>query len=215
LPSGDHVGDSENSGSWVSRATLVRCRRLASAPPAIQIALHVTTAAKTDSWLAAGTWDHSAKGTLPRRCGIARDTERRQRKAIGRIARPAGATEAGARSLGNADQRSRCGDQEDGWRERSLPTVGCDPWRRTGDGDRSHRGDWQRSGLPQGSRVRGLAGGSSARILNQRQAKAARHQQTWELLLAKTFHRCSEFAKRGSCTLGAPSRNRASADSRR
>ena len=51
------------------------------------------------------------KGTLPRRCGIARDTGRRQRKAIGRIARPAGATEAGARSLGNADQRSRCGDQ--------------------------------------------------------------------------------------------------------
>ncbi len=50
------------------------------------------------------------KGTLPRRCGIARDTGRRQRQVIGRVARAAGATEAGARSLGNADRGSRCGD---------------------------------------------------------------------------------------------------------
>jgi pimeloyl-ACP methyl ester carboxylesterase len=42
---------------------------------------------------------------------------------------------------------ARCGDQEDGGRERSMPTAGNDPWHRTGDGDRSHRGNWQRSGL--------------------------------------------------------------------
>jgi len=89
--------------------------------------------------------------------------------------------------LDHLDRRSRCGDQENGWRERSLPTAGGDPWHRTGDGHRSHRGDRQRSSLPQGPRIRCLDGISSARTLHRRQAKAARYQQTWELLLAKTF----------------------------
>jgi transposase len=47
-------------------------------------------------------------------------------------------------------------------------------------------------GLSQGSRVRSLDGSSSARTLHRRQTEAARHQQTWELLLAKTFRaRCT------------------------
>ena len=47
LPSGDQVGDSENSGSWVSRATLVRCSGFPSVRPLIRIALHVTSAPKS------------------------------------------------------------------------------------------------------------------------------------------------------------------------
>jgi transposase len=35
-----------------------------------------------DSWLAARTWDHTAQGTAPRRCGVAGDTGRRRRQAI-------------------------------------------------------------------------------------------------------------------------------------
>ncbi len=76
--------------------------------------------------------------------------------------------------------------QQDCSRKRSLPTAGGHPGHRAGDGDRSHRGHRERRGLPQGSRVRRLDGGSSARALHRRQAKAARYQQTWELLLAKT-----------------------------
>ena len=56
-----------------------------------------------------------------------------------------GATEAGAGSLANSDRRSRCGDQEDGWRERSLPPTGGDPRHRTDYGDRNHRRHRQRS----------------------------------------------------------------------
>jgi hypothetical protein len=41
-------------------------------------------------------------------------------------------------------------------------------------------------GLPQGAGVRRLDGGGSARTLHRWTAEAARHQQTWELLLAKT-----------------------------
>ena len=41
-------------------------------------------------------------------------------------------------------------------RERSLPTTGGDPRHRTSDGDRTHRGDRQRSSLQQGPRVRSL-----------------------------------------------------------
>ena len=52
------------------------------------------------------------QGTAPYRCSIARDPGRRQRQALGRSALAAGTTEAGARSLANADRRSRCHDQQ-------------------------------------------------------------------------------------------------------
>ena len=41
-------------------------------------------------------------------------------------------------------------------------------------------------GLPQGAGVCSLDGGGSSRTLYRRPAEAARYQQTWELLLAKT-----------------------------
>src|SRR5229473_1076310 len=40
--------------------------------------------------------------------------------------------------------------------------------------------------IPQGAGVRSLDGGGSSRTLHRRPAEAARYQQTWELLLAKT-----------------------------
>jgi transposase len=61
------------------------------------------------------------------------------RQALRCIAWAAGATEAGARSLANADRRSRCHDPENCRRERSLPTAGGDPWHRADYGDRNHR----------------------------------------------------------------------------
>ena len=125
--------------------------------------------------------------------GIARDPGRRQRQALGRIALAAGTTEAGARSLANADRRSRCGDQEDSWRERSLPTAGRDSWHRTGDGDCHHRRDRQRSSFQKGARVFRVARNRPGRIHHRRQAKAAGDQQTRELLLAKTLR------ARGTC----------------
>jgi hypothetical protein len=60
-------------------------------------------------------------------------------------------------SSGNTNRRSRCGNQEDSGRERSLPTAGNDPWYRTGDGDRSPSRDRKRSRLSQGAGVRRLA----------------------------------------------------------
>jgi transposase len=113
------------------------------------------------------TWDHFAQGTMPCRCGIARDTGRRQRQAIRCIARPAGATEAGTRSLANADRRSRCGDQEDRWRQRSLPTPCGDPWHRTDYGDRNHRCDRQRSSFQKGARVLRVARNRPGRIYHR------------------------------------------------
>jgi transposase len=95
-------------------------------------------------------------------------------------------TEAGARSPGYADRGSRCADQKDCSRKRSLSKASGHPGHRAGDGHRSHRGHRQRRGLPQGARVRSLDGGRSARTLHRWPAEAARDQQTWELLLAKT-----------------------------
>jgi hypothetical protein len=73
------------------------------------------------------------------------DPGRRQRLALGRSAFAAGTTEAGTRSLANADRRSRYGDSEDSCRERSLPTAARDPGHRTCYRDRHHRCDRQRS----------------------------------------------------------------------
>jgi transposase len=85
----------------------------------------------------------------------------------------AGTTEAGARSLANADRRSRCGDSEDCWRERSLPTASSDPWHRTCDGDRNHRRDRQWSSFQKRARVFRVARNRPGRIHHWRQAKAA------------------------------------------
>jgi len=126
-----------------------------------------------DSWLAARTWNHCALGATPYRCGIAWDPGRRQRPALRRIARAAAATEAGARSLANADRRSRCHDQQGCWRERSLPTAGSDPWHRTGDGDCNHRRDRQWSSFQKGARVFRVARNRPGRIYHWWQAKAA------------------------------------------
>ena len=78
-------------------------------------------------------------------------------------------------------------DQQGGCRERSLPTAGSDPWHRTGDGNRNDRRDRQRSSFQKGARVCCLARDRSRRILHRRQAEAAGHQQTGELLPAKTL----------------------------
>src|ERR1700730_5674161 len=117
-----------------------------------------------DSWLTTGAWNHFAAGAMPCGCGLARDPGRCQRQARWRSALAAGTTEAGTRSLANADRRSRCGHSEDSWRERSLPTAGRDPWPRTCDGDRPHRCDRQRSSFQKGARVFRLARNRPGRI---------------------------------------------------
>jgi transposase len=85
-------------------------------------------------------------------------------KLSGRSALAAGTTEAGARSLANADQRSRCHDQQGCWRERSLPTVGSDSRHRTCDGDCNHRRDRQWSSFQKGARVFRVARNRPGRI---------------------------------------------------
>ena len=73
----------------------------------------------------------------------------------------------------NADRRSRCHDQQDCWRERSLPTAGSNPRHRTGDGDRHHRRDRQRSSFQKGARGFRVARNRPGRIYHWWQAKAA------------------------------------------
>jgi transposase len=94
-------------------------------------------------------------------------------QALGRSSLVAGTTEAGTRSLANADRRSRCGHSEDSWRERSLPTAGRDSWHRTCDGDCHHRRDRQWSSFQKRARVFRVAGNRPGRIHHWRQAKAA------------------------------------------
>jgi hypothetical protein len=67
---------------------------------------------QSDSWIVTRTRDYSAEGAVSCRCGIARDPGRRRRETIGRLAHAAGPIEAGTRSFGYADRRSRCADEE-------------------------------------------------------------------------------------------------------
>ena len=90
-------------------------------------------------------------------------------------------------------------DQQDCWRERSLPTAGSDPWHRTGDGDCNHRRDRQRSSFRKGTRVCRLARNRPGRILPPAASKSC-----WGSANAGTLT-CED----SSCKGHVPSCNRA------